>query len=379
VLLLHGSASGYGADRQLLALATGLDRSRYRPIVVLPEPGRIGGTLDEAGVETHYIELATLRRALLKGRGTATTITRLARDRLQLTRLARSREVGIVHTNSAIVLAGQGVASATGAAHVLHVREPFSTGQALPARVLWPALRRRLLRSDAVLCVSEAMARQFDGDPRVRVIHDGLPAQRLPAERRTARRTLGIPDDAPVVTMVSRVSDWKGQHVLARALAMEPLASTGAIGLIAGDAAPGQQRFERQLRELRSELGLGERLRLLGFRDDVGTVLGAADVFAAPATYPDPFPNSALEASSAGLPVVGSRDGGGLAEIVTDGVTGRLVPPNDPGALAEALTDLIRDPEQARTLGAAGSERVPREFGLERMLEAVQTTYDEVR
>lgn len=379
MLLLHGSASGYGADRQLLALATGLDRRRYRPIVVLPEPGRIGGTLDEAGIEIHYLELATLRRSLLTGRGSATTAARLARDRIQLARLVRSRGVAIVHTNTAIVLAGPGVASATGAAHVLHVRESLSSGHPLQARVLWPALRRHLLRSDAVLCVSDAAVRHFGSDPRVRVVHDGLPRPQPRVERSAARRELGLALDAPVIAMVGRVSDWKGQHVLVRALALEPLASTGAIALIAGDAAPGQQRFERRLRQLRDDLHLGERLRLLGYRDDVGSVLGAANVFAAPSTHPDVFPNSALEASAAGLPIVGSLDGGGLGEIVDDGVTGRLVPPNDPETLAIALAGLLRDPKLAGMLGEAGAARVLANFPMERMLEEVQATYDEVR
>jgi glycosyltransferase involved in cell wall biosynthesis len=377
VLMLHGSAAGYGADRQLLALATGLDPGRYRPVVVLPEPGRIGGALAEAGIELHCIEMATLRRNLLTGRGAAVTTARLARDRFRVARLAKERGAAIVHTNTAIVLGGQSVASATGAAHVLHVREIFA-GEHTRGHRLWPLLRRRLLRADALICVSDAAAGQFGDSARTRVIHDGLAAKPALVERPTARRILDLPADAPVVAMVARISDWKGQHVLAEALALDPLASTGAIGVIAGDAAPGQKRFARRLVGLREQLSLGGRLRLLGFREDVGTVLGAADIFAAPSTYPDSFPNAILEAAVAGLPVVGSRDGGGLAEIARDGETGLLVPPNDAQALAEGLAELLRDPERARSMGAAAEEEVSVRFSEERMLDAVQACYDEV-
>jgi glycosyltransferase involved in cell wall biosynthesis len=197
-------------------------------------------------------------------------------------------------------------------------------------------------------------------------------------ERSAARRKLDLPAEATVIAIVGRVSDWKGQRILAEALALEPLASTGAIGIVAGDAASGQEHFERELRELRERLRLGDRLRLLGFRDDLETVLGAADVFAAPATHPDALPNAVIEAAAAGVPVVGSEDGGGLPEILSDGVSGRLVPPRDPPALARALADLLGDREQARRLGAAAAAEVHDRFQVERMLEAVQACYEEL-
>jgi glycosyltransferase involved in cell wall biosynthesis len=379
VLFLHGSASGYGADRQLLALATGLDRDRYRPIVVLPEPGRLGANLDEAGIETHFTELATIRRGLLSGRGIAATVARLARNRVELARLARSSNAAIVHSNTSIILAGAGVASAAGAAHVLYVREIFANGHGR-AGALWPPLRRHLLKADALICVSQAAASQFsaDSNSHVRVVHDGVIPHPPPVSRKVARRELGLPEDAPVVAIVGRVSDWKGQHLLAAALARDPLASVGAIGVVAGDAAPGQEHFERELAGLGDRLGLGKRLRPLGFRDDVETVLGAADIFAAPSTHPDSLPNAPLEAAAAGLPVVACIDGGGITEIVRDGVTGRLVPAGDAEALARALAELIRDPERGRRMGAAASADVAERFAVQRMLEAVQACYDEV-
>ena len=80
VLFLHGSAGGYGADRQLHLLATGLDPERYRPLVVLPEPGELGPLLQEAGVEVHVADLAVLRRGLLHGRALMSTRALAARN-----------------------------------------------------------------------------------------------------------------------------------------------------------------------------------------------------------------------------------------------------------------------------------------------------------
>ena len=100
-------------------------------------------------------------------------------------------------------------------------------------------------------------------------------------------------------------------------------------------------------------------MRLLGFRDDVENVYGAADVIAVPSTAPDPLPGAAIEAAAAGCAVVASAHGG-LPEIIRDGETGRLVPPGDAAALARAAAELLDDPGLARAAGRRGRGRRPR-------------------
>jgi glycosyltransferase involved in cell wall biosynthesis len=116
---------------------------------------------------------------------------------------------------------------------------------------------------------------------------------------------------------------------------------------------------------------------MLGFRDDVATVLGAADAIAVPSVHPDPLPNAALEAAAVGMPLVASRCGG-LPEIVRDRETGLLVAPGDPGELAAALGELARDPDLARRLGEAAARDVRERFAPEPMFAALHAQYDAV-
>jgi glycosyltransferase involved in cell wall biosynthesis len=146
---------------------------------------------------------------------------------------------------------------------------------------------------------------------------------------------------------------------------------------VAGVAWPGEEESERDLRALAGSLALGDRLRLVGFRDDLETVLGAADAVVVPSTQPDPLPNAALEAAAAGCCVV-AADHGGLPEIVHDGRTGVLVPPGDAGALARALAALAGDTATAVRLGSAAAYDVRGRFSADGLLEAVQDLYDEV-
>ena len=378
VLFLHPSVSGYGADLQLYALASGLDPPRYRPLVVLPEKsGELATRLEDAGIETYYAPLPVLRRGLLTGHGLTANVAHLARARRELGRLARDRTAAIVHTNTSIVLGGQQIAAAARAAHVTHVREIYDGAGGRLGSALWPLFRRRLLRADALPCVSAAVAAQFDGSERAFVLRNGIVRVPRPVARDNARAALGLPAEPFVVAVVGRLSDWKGQDILARALVEPCLSELGAVGLIAGDAAPGQEHHERALLELRDELRLGDRLRLLGFRRDIEIVLGAADVVAVPSKHPDALPNAALEAASAGLPLVATACGG-IPEIVHDGRTGRLIPPGDAPALAAALAELAEDPATARRLGEAAAADVAGRFEVSRTLDELQACYERV-
>jgi glycosyltransferase involved in cell wall biosynthesis len=368
VLYLHSSAGRYGADRQLLLLATTLDPERYHPLVVLPFEGPLAQDLRDAGIEVMTGPMAVLRREHLSPLGLSRLAREMAYQRHSLERLVRAQHVDVVHANTSVILGARDAARAAGAGYAVHVREIYP-----PTPVAWPWHRRQLRRADAVLCVSRATAEPLGGGANVHVVPDGLAVLHEPAPRATSRLALGLSQHAFVTAVLGRISGWKGQAVLARALDEEPLRIRGAIGLVAGDVWPGQERWEADLRAAGE--GAGERLRLLGFRDDLATIYGAADVVVVPSTQPDPLPNSALEAAAAGCCVVASAVGG-LPEIIRDGETGVLVPPDDPAALAGALAALADDPERRAALGAAAASDVRERFAPELLAPRVMAVYD---
>src|SRR4051812_20824041 len=189
VLLLHSSAGRYGADLQLLAIATGLDRSRWRALVVLPERGELGPLLDDAGVEVAVGPLAVLRRGLMNPRGIAAMARGAPRQRRALGRLAAEHGAALVHSNTSVVLGGHGL----GLPHLVHVREIYTGVGGYAGELAWPLLRRRLEEADALACVSQAVADQFSS--LAFVLHDGLVRVPRPLPREEARAALGVPAD----------------------------------------------------------------------------------------------------------------------------------------------------------------------------------------
>ncbi|MGI8801564.1 MAG: glycosyltransferase [Solirubrobacteraceae bacterium] len=359
VLLVHSSAGGYGADRQLALIAGGLDPARYRPLVVLATDGPLVAELGRAGVETRVEPLAVLRRSELSPRGLAAIAGRLAAT----SGLGRGRDVAIVHSNTSVTLSGALAARRAGVPHLWHVREIYTERA-------WPAYRPLLRSADALACVSGAVRAQFPAaDARARVLLDGLA---LPPGAAAPRATPA--PGAPLVCLVlGRISSWKGQDILLRALAEVP----GAVAVVAGDAWPGQEHHETALRRLTTELGVADRVRFAGFVADPHPLYAGADVVVVPSTRPDPLPNAALEAAAAGCCVVASRHGG-LPEIVRDGETGLLVTPGDPLELAAALRRLAADRALGRRLGASAAADVNHRFAPGRLLAGVQALYDEL-
>ncbi|MHC1713196.1 MAG: glycosyltransferase family 4 protein [Solidesulfovibrio sp.] len=194
------------------------------------------------------------------------------------------------------------------------------------------------------------LARKSAGATPIRMIPNGVDTKRFqPADEK--------PGDGPVqLLFVGRVVRQKGLDVLLDALALLPDKAPFQLTLI-GD---GPLRVE--LTEKAQRLGLGERVRFAGWvgREEMPAALGRADVFVFP-SRDEGMPNAVLEAMASGLPVAATRISGN-EELVADGETGFLVPPDDPASLAFALARLIGDVSLCRRLGAAGREKVVREY-----------------
>jgi glycosyltransferase involved in cell wall biosynthesis len=370
VLLVHSSSGHYGADRQLQLIAAGLDPDRYTPLVLLPEEGPLAEDLRAAGIEVQVRRLAVLRRQLAHPAGLGRLAAEAARAGRELSRLVHQRDVALVHSNTSVILGAAAAAAIARVPHIWHIREIYARF----AR-LWPAYRRLLETARALPCVSHATATQFRPSARVRVLHDGLWGDPRRAPREQARAALGLQPDIPAIAVLGRISDWKGQDVLVRALAEPPLRERGAVALIAGDAWPGSEDPAGDLRALARSLDVADRVRMLGFREDVELVFGAADLIAVPSSAPDPLPGAAIEAAAAGCAVIASAHGG-LPEIIRDGETGRLVRPHDPAALAVAAASLLDDPGLRQSLGSAAASEVRQRFAPARLQRAIGELYD---
>jgi len=181
----------------------------------------------------------------------------------------------------------------------------------------------------------------------------------------------------PRIVSVGRLVPRKGFETLIRALPGIPDAELVIVGGPARDSLA-QDPEAQHLRRLAHRLAVADRVLLLGgiTRDEMPAVLRSADVVACTPWY-EPFGIVPLEAMACGVPVVAAAVGG-IRDTVVDGVTGRLVPPKDPGALAEAITPLLEDGQRRTALGQAGRERARARYTWDRIAADTERVYEKV-
>jgi len=357
ILYLISELDVGGAEKSLYSLARGLSPRFGKPVAAsLWGAGRVGDWLEAAGIEV--IRLHARRTGLLiAGR--------------ELRRIIRSGRFNLLHTflyHANIV--GRLAAIGTGVPVVSSIRV---TEIDRPFRI---AIDRKTIKYVAAeTCVSEAV-RQWS-------IEQGLPAEKLvtipnavdcaayEAPPGAIRGELGLPPGARIVLFIGRLHRQKGPDVLLQAAAMLRERTPDLHVVLAGDGP-----LRAQLAREAGELGLADRFHLLGPRDDVPALLADADLLALPSRW-EGMPNAVLEAMAARKPSV-AADVGGCREVIADGETGLLVPPDDPAALAAAIKRILADRNLAARMGAAARQRAEREFSIEKMVSRNEELYERV-
>ena len=379
VLFAHQSAELYGSDRVLLNVVCALDRTRFHPIVLLPADGPLATALQEAGIETHVVELVKIARSSF-GPGNLLRNARAVRQSLRsINTVLAGRRPAVVYTNTVAVLGAAVWAWLHRAPHVWHVHEIVER----PRVVSWGLTRLVSGLADAVLCnSSQTLAWVGDGRAaslaRSTVVWNGIgprPAMQ-PDQVAALRHRMGASADDIVVTLTGRINHWKGQTLFIDAASA--LVARGQRGLrfaIVGGVVPGPTG-EQMLRDMLAHMAASPAagsITWIDFTPDVWPVWDATDIAVVPSTLPEPFGMVAIEAMAAGKPVVAAAHGG-LVDIVADQVTGRLVPPNQAGALADAIQQLVESADLRNSMGAAGARRQQELFSLDAQVAAITGT-----
>lgn len=372
-----------GAERAIILKLSNINRDIFAPSFACPFEGPLTNELKKLGIDVYLghpsRRLLDIRRRSLGQNRLSILLSPVAflESVVRLSRLIRREKFDLVLTDSAKAdiygtlagwLAHRPVMSYI---HDIFEAPVFSDLNLLLLRTFLSHFASRIV-SNSEAC-KKALVDLGVPEYKIQTVYYGIDMEIARKTRKAAdvRMEFGIDPDAPVAGMVGRLVGWKGPDYFIKAAARVTEAVPEARFLVVGDAIHGKKSYVDTLKSLCNELGLADRIVFTGFRDDVRDIMSAMDVMVHASIFPEPFGCVLIEAMAEERPVVATA-GGGVSEIVEDGVTGLLVPPRDVEAMAEAITTIFRDRNRAREMGAAGLRRVSESFSVERMMRGME-------
>lgn len=337
-----------GMEMRLADVVNGLDKSRWDP--------HIYAFYDHQTMQ-NKVETARLHVPLSNGKTDVAVPLKLAQH-------FRREQTQIVWTLA------QGLAAGWGRLAALMANVPIKILSVHDNYPLAPLTRLLNPVTDAIVALTETSASLFrsQGVPaeKIHVLYNGIDTQRYaPAPDRRAE-LLNIPPNQPVILNVGRLTYEKGRDVMLHA-AVPLMNSTIPPRIVF--AGEGVER--PALESLARDLGLADHVRFLGIREDVPALINGADVVVMSSRdvpFGESCPNIVLEAMGCGVPIIGTRVGG-TAELIVDGETGFVIPPENPTLLAEKVALLLENAPLRQQMGQAGRQRVVQHFSLERMIQ----------
>ncbi|MEW6732296.1 MAG: glycosyltransferase family 4 protein [Acidobacteriota bacterium] len=376
-----------GAELNLLQLLEHIDREQFNVQVACVADGVLDRELYARQLPRQHFQLSTVISEY-----------RLVNRRLALGRALRAAAMLRGTTDQLITIAKQMQAQV-----LLSVtnKDHFAAGMAarrLKCPSVWWVndIMSRAFFSPLVLSVFNLMARRYAsrlvavsqqvgrslldlGVPadRITTIYNGVDPQLYRRIDGTPlRRALGVPETAQVVTIIGRITPWKGHQIFIDAAAELLRQRDDIYFLVVGGVFNEDQAFAEQLQMRVKEAGLTNHLHFLAFRKDVAEVYSASDIVVHCSLKPEAFGRVLIEAMSCEVPVVAACSGG-VEEIVVEGHHGYLVPIGDVRAYVAAIDALLADPLKARTFGRTGRDTVCARFTLDRMVNQFENLLTE--
>ena len=376
VLYLTATASGYGGENSLYDLVTRLP-DRFKPIVLVPEPGPLLDNLRKAGVTVDVVPYAVLHRHYFHPMRIVRYLVFAIVSVVRLIKIFRKIKPRIVHTNNVLVLPGAFAAKLLGIPHCWHVREIIQTYHIHDT--LWRIWRWIILTmSSKVICVSRAVQSQFGLSNKTTVIHDGVDIL-LFSPAGTGKTTKSRVHREPAVGIVGRVDHRrKGQDLFIEAADIVLKKYHRVRFVVVGDERPELKEPEKRLHDLVRMYGIEKNILFTGHvpRERIVDVLNDLDIVVLCSKKPEGLGIVLLEAMACGKSVIAPREGGPL-DILEGDKCGVLIEPRSPERLAEAILSLLRDRKSRARIGIAARQRVEKMFAIEDHVSKMVKLYEE--
>ena len=352
-----------GAEKNLTQIVFGLNPDKYNTIICCLKGGRVYEELKQKNINVINLNLQKIYTfdALLKG--------------IKLIRIIKRNKVKIMVTYfDSSDFFGSIIGKISGVRLLISSRR--DVGFNLEKRHIWAyRIINRLF--DKIIAVSENVKEKIinreKADPKkVITIYNGVDISDSNGfDSEKIKKSLGLDSNNFIITMLANLTPVKG-HKYLLAAASEVIKRNNLVKFLL--IGTGKDGFKQELQDLTYKLGIENDVVFAGFRSDISEILSIADITVLSSTT-EGFSNAILEYMAAGKPVV-ATDVGGNRELIIDGKTGFLIPPNNPSALAEAIVKLLNNVNLRSKMGTEGRVRIKDYFSKEKMIKNIDSLFE---
>jgi len=332
ILLVHSSNDLYGASKIFLQLIDLFLTNGFNVYVVLPEKGKLDDFLNKKDIKVSYHELGVLRKKYLNPLGLINRLVINIKAIKFLSNYIKNYSIDLVYTNTSTVLSGGIAAKKNGIPSLFHVHE-IPTGN-----WLYEIFSGKIINkiSSKVLTVSNSVKSHWlknINEHKIERVYNGIEYKKMDSIIKLEKEK-----DDFVITSVGRLIPYKGHMYLIEIADQLIKKSSKFKFLIVGDTLPSYSSYEKSMKQKVKDLGLENKFKFFGFRNDISSILKQSDLFIHPAIAPDPLPTVLFESLYNNLPSVATNLGGAI-EILDNGKNGLLIPFNDSRKAANLINE----------------------------------------
>ena len=374
ILFIHQSAELYGSDKTLLLLLKHIDKTKFYPVVILPNVGPLKIELEKENIKVVIAPVLKLYRKMFTPKNILKFTNDIKKSVEVLDALNKQHYFDIVYSNTLAVLLGMIYANKRKIKHLWHVHEIINHPKIIA--LIFPKILMHY--SDLVVCNSFATKKNLiDRVPKLEtksiVIHNGIELNTSIAKL-GYKVDFGFKETDLIVTLVGRISRLKGHKLLLDVFITNLIQYENIKLLFVGSPVEGQEYYLEEIENSIIINKLEKRVKIVPFSNDLNIIWSITDIAVMPSTEAESFGLVAAEAMLAKKPVVASNLGG-LTEIIINNETGYLFDPKNKSDFFVAISKLIENPSLRTEFGKNGYERVIKEFSIEKHVKEFEAVF----
>lgn len=375
ILFIHQSAELYGSDKTLLVLLSKLDKSKFFPVVILPNDGPLKTALENEKIKVVIAPVLKLSRKMFSPKTIFLFFKDIKKGITVLDQLNNKYHFKIVYSNTLAVLLGMIYAKKRSIKHLWHVHEIILHPKMIAS--VFPKILNKY--ADIIVCNSNATKKNLvdrvsELSKKTIVIYNGIEENDTFENHAMTKEGFGFNQNDIVITLVGRINRLKGHKWLLNTF-KNLLPQKGNVKLLfVGSPVEGQEFYLEEIEKIILENNLIQMVKIHPFTTTLEPLWKITDIAVVPSTEAESFGLVALEGMLAKKPVIASNHGG-LTEIVVNNETGFLVEPNNEKALYEAILKLIENPKLRSSFGGNGYQRAIKEFSAESYVQNLEKLF----